>query len=56
MFISFSVQALEIFPGEIAVIIAFILCQNNTLHGWLRGRLDSLQQVGILLMNELEEG
>jgi hypothetical protein len=43
-------------PGEIEEIITFVLSQNRTLAGYLRDHLDSLREIGIVLMNEPDEG
>jgi hypothetical protein len=41
--------------GDIEAIIDFILCQNRNLRGYLRDRLDSLRQIGIVPMNESDK-
>jgi hypothetical protein len=43
-------------PGEIKEIIASILSQNRTLAGYLRDRSDPLREIGIVSMNEPDEG
>jgi hypothetical protein len=43
-------------PGDIKKIIDFILWQKKTLRGYLKDRLYFLQQIGIVSMNESDEG
>jgi hypothetical protein len=43
-------------PGDIEEIIDFILSQNRTLFSYLRDRLGSLRQIGILSKNKSDEG
>jgi hypothetical protein len=43
-------------PGDIEEIIDFITSQNITLRRYLRDRLDSLRQIGIVSINESGEG
>jgi hypothetical protein len=42
-------------PGEIEESVAFILSQNRTLACYLRDRLDSLREIGIVSANEPDE-
>jgi hypothetical protein len=49
-------RGLPIPPGEIEEIIVFILSQNRTLAGYLRDQLDSRREIGIVSMNDPDEG
>jgi chorismate mutase len=42
--------------GGIEEIIAIILSQNHALQHYLRQRLDSLQEIGAVSMDEPDEG
>jgi hypothetical protein len=53
---SLTERALPIPPGEIENIIAFILMHNETLRSYVRVRLTSVREIGIVSMDEPDEG